>query len=62
MLQSQNACFFRNLKCKKEYEVSRNDLVLLLKKIAVGMAVAGAPLIIIVSVLWLTRTILEALP
>jgi hypothetical protein len=43
-------------------KVRQEDFVLLLKKIAVGVAVAVVPLIIIVSALWLTRAILGARP
>jgi hypothetical protein len=42
--------------------MQRNDLVLLLKKIGVGVVVAVVPLIIIASALWLTQTILRARP
>ena len=40
----------------------RQDFILLLKKIGVGVVVAVVPLIIIASALWLTRTILGSHP
>jgi hypothetical protein len=36
------------------------ELILLLKKIAVGVVVAAIPLLILVGGLWLTRTLLDS--
>lgn len=38
------------------------DVNLLLKKIAVGVAIAAIPLLILIGGLWLTRTVLERQP
>jgi len=42
--------------------VHQADLILMLKKIAVGVVVAVVPLIIIVSVLWITQTAFKLRP
>jgi hypothetical protein len=39
-----------------------NDLTLLLKKIAVGVAVTLVPLLILTGGIWLTRTLLDRTP
>ena len=44
---------------KGRYELRQADLSLLVKKIAVGIVVAVVPLIIIVSVLWLTESVFK---